>query len=338
MLDASWQRWQFEVHGVQSVSDEKLQTLGSRFSPPEDIARSGALHWRFADGDANIVIDRLNVQYHSDALRVKVGRQPISLASSFYFTPNDFFAPFAAQAFFRTYKPGVDAARLDWQWSPASQLSLISVLSYPQKPLSNVRANTPDWAKTAYLARLSTLSEYFEWAALLGKIEGDVIIGFDLQGEMFEWLGVKAEGHMSLPEHSQFERDTQVAIAVDHRWANSLIGRIEYFYQRAGADDSADYAPFGQVQANKRYLAKQYTAIGASYEVSPLLLVDGVWLYNLTDASSLLALYSTYSLSDESELSLGLSLPIGEHANNGVLKTEFGNYPQSVTMEYRLYF
>jgi hypothetical protein len=46
----------------------------------------------------------------------------------YYFTPNDFFASYAAQTFYRSYKPGVDAARLDWQWSELSQISLMTVV------------------------------------------------------------------------------------------------------------------------------------------------------------------------------------------------------------------
>jgi hypothetical protein len=65
---------------------------------------------------------------------------------------------------------------------------------------------------------------------------------------------------------------------------------------------------------------------------------DAVYLFNHQDASKLLALYSTYSLSDESELSLGVNIPMGKQPEFGRLKTEFGSFPHSVTMEFRVYF
>ncbi len=339
MLDGYWQSLSAEMHIVQSYLPDELRSGGSRFASFVDVERSDSLHWRYGSGEADLVVDRLNLQYQQENLRIKVGRQPINLAASFYFTPNDFFAPFAAQTFFRTYKPGVDAARLDWQWSDYSQLSLISVLDYPldfKQPTG--RKNAPDWSETAYLARASTLLETFQWGGLAGKIAGDDIIGFDVQGELFKWLGVRGEGHLRFADEANVERDAKIAIAFDHRWPNTFTARIEHFYQRSGARERDDYSLTQLANPNNFYLARNYTALGGSYEITPLLLADAVWLYNHQDSSNLLALYSTYSLSDESELAMGLNIPMGEQPNNGQLKTEFGSFPLSFTMEYRLYF
>lgn len=339
MLDAQWTALSAEIHLVQNYLGDELRTGGSRFASFIDIERSDGLQWRYSDGNADLVVDRLNVQYQQENLRLKLGRQPINLAATFYFTPNDFFAPFAAQTFFRTYKPGVDAARLDWQWSDASQLSLISVLDYPldiEQPTG--RKTSPDWSETAYLARASTLLDTFQWAALAGKIDGDDIVGFDVQGELFEWLGVRAEGHLRFADEDDIDRDAKLAIAFDHRWPNTFTARVEHLYQRSGANDRDDYSLSQLTNPNSFYLVRNYTALGGSYEFTPLLLGDAVWLYNHQDSSSLLALYSTYSLSDESELSVGLNIPMGKQPDNGQLKTEFGSFPLSLTMEYRIYF
>ena len=51
-----------------------------------------------------------------------------------------------------------------------------------------------------------------------------------------------------------------------------------------------------------------------------------------------LALYSLYVLSDESELSIGINIPLGKEPEFGRLKTEFGSFSQSLTVEYRVYF
>jgi len=338
MLDVNVSSLSFEIHAVQSIIDNDLRTGGSRITLAAGVERSDALHWRYANEHADLVIDRLNLQYSADSMTIKLGRQPINLASTFYFTPNDFFAPFAAQTFFRQYKSGVDAARLNWQWGALSQLTVMAVVNYKSEASNTGGATSPDWSETSYLARASSLLESFEWAALIGKVNGDDIVGLDFQGEVFEWLGVRGEGHIRLPDEQGQDRDVKFSLGLEHRFENTLSLRLEHFYQRSGATNEDNYNLVPTTDSIHFYLARNYTAFGASYEITPLLLADAVCLFNHQDSSSLLALYSTYSLSDESELSMGLNIPIGEQPKNGVLNSEFGSYPKSISAEYRLYF
>ncbi len=339
MLDIEWSTLSAEAHLVQSYLGDELRTGGSRFASLIDAKRSDGLHWRYDNGHADLLIDRLNIQYESENLRLKLGRQPINLATTFYFTPNDFFAPFAAQAFFRTYKPGVDAARLDWQWHEQVQLSLVSVMDYDadfSQPTG--WENSPNWSDAAYLARVSMLTENFELGLVTATISGDHIVGFDFQGEVLDWFGLRGEGHLRFADEANVERDAQFSLAMDKRWQNTLTMRLEHFYQHSGARSNDDYQVVALAKNNRFYLARNYTAVGASYEFTPLWLGDAVWLFNHQDVSMLLALYSTYSLSDESEMSIGVNIPMGKSSELGQLKTEFGSLPHSLTMEYRIYF
>jgi hypothetical protein len=339
MLDIERDGLSAEMHLVQSVLGEELRTGGSRFAVLIDPERSDGLNWRYGQGKADLAIDRLNIQFDSNNLRLKLGRQPINLATTFYFTPNDFFAPFAAQAFFRNYKPGVDAARLDWQWSEYSQLSLMTVLDYETDLGQSTGWNTfPNWSQTAYLARASTLTDNFEFGLLTATVAGDGIIGFDFQGEIFDWFGLRGEGHLRFADEVYLDRDAQLSIAIDKRWQNTLSMRVEHFYQRSGATDSDDYRIEPRAGDGQFYLGRNYTALGVNYELSPLWFGDAVWLFSHQDTSKLLALYSTYSLSDESELAAGVNIPIGKQPEFGQLKTEFGSFPHSLTVEYRVYF
>ena len=340
MLDYERGPFSAEMHLVQHYINDDFRTGGSRLSGRPGIDRSDGLHWQYDDGHAELVFDRLNVSYESNDFRFKLGRQPINLATTFYFTPNDFFVPFAAQTFFRTYKAGVDAARLTWQWSDYSQLELISVLSYDiDEAQPTLRNTSPDWSNTGYLARISTLTDNFEYGLVIAHLKDTDIIGFDFQGELYWGIGLRGEGHIKFANDEVItDRDSLVSIALDKRWPNTFVVRLEHFYHRLGADDSDDYRIDINNSNDQFYLARNYTALGANYEMSPLWLVDGVWLYNHQDSSKLLALYSTYSLSDESELSVGMNIPIGEQPELGQLNTEFGSLPHSLTMEYRLYF
>lgn len=339
MLDAQLSAFSFELHGVINYIDSELRTGGGRLNQLVDVERSDSLHWRFADEHADLQLDRINLQYNGEQIHVKLGRQPVNLAATYYFTPNDFFARFAAQTFFRTYKPGVDAARLDWQWDELSQLSLLTVLEY-QNDFSKPTGwrSRPDWGKTSYLARASTIFGDFEWALLGGKVSGDGIIGLDFQGELFDWLGIRGEGHYRLPGRQRQNDDIKFSLGLEHRFENTLTIRLEQFYQRSGAGNADNYKLNQQSRSNNLYLARHYTALGASYEFTPLLTVDALWLANHNDRSNLFALYALYSLSDESELAFSANLPIGKQPDKGRLKSEFGSAPKSISLEYRLYF
>ena len=104
-----------------------------------DVERSSALEWSLSESNyIHTAIDRLNIHWIKDRVDIIAGRQPINLATTFYFTPNDFFAPFAAQTFYRVYKPGVDALRTEVRLGELSQLSLICALGYsPEKGSAN---------------------------------------------------------------------------------------------------------------------------------------------------------------------------------------------------------
>ncbi|NOQ34661.1 MAG: hypothetical protein GQ569_02040, partial [Methylococcaceae bacterium] len=232
----------------------------------------------------------------------------------------------------------VDAARLDIQFGELSQLSIISVLSYkPQAEQHNGWSKEPDFGNTSFLARASTVINDFEWAVLGGKVKKKSLVGIDFQGELFEWLGVRAEGHYAFPDDARQSSYLEFALSLEHRFENTLTVRVEQFYHGSGADKISNYVSTLN-QSNSPYLARFYTALGISYEITPLLTGNATYLYNAVDSSSLVALYANYSLSDESEIALNLNLPLGDKPDNLNLNDEFGLYPRSINLEYRHYF
>ncbi|WP_072660473.1 hypothetical protein [Mariprofundus micogutta] len=337
MLDASYDSLSFEVHAEQSYVPIKLQTAGSNFALLQGIERSDLLDWSFDHQQSHLILDRLNVQLATERINLKAGRQPVNLAATYYFTPNDFFAPFAAQTFFRSYKPGVDAVRADIQLAELSQLSLIGVLGYAVNPASDSGwSNRIDAARNSYLARLSAVFGDFEFALLAGSVKKDVVFGGDFQGELFDWLGLRGEGHVKWPDSPRLTTTIESSLALEHRWENTLTIRLEQYYHGSGATSTAAYKL--ATANNSYYLARHYSAIGASYEFTPLLTGDMTTIYNWVDQSALLALYALYSLTDESELALSGTVTTGDKPQAAAIRSEFGLYPDSVSIEYRAYF
>lgn len=306
---------------------------GSSLRKTPEVERSGALEWTLRDENraaARVAVDQFYITFSADRFDLRAGRQPIGLATCFYFTPNDFFAPFAAQNFYRVYKPGVDAARLDFRAGALSQISLIHALGYAADTgATNGYANSPDGGGAVNIGRAAITFAKFEWALLAGEIKNDTVIGGSLQGEL-SWLGVRAEGHS---RRSATGAWLEIAAGVEHRFSNSLTIRYEHFHNGAGTDYPSAY----RLGATP-YPGREYGALGFSYEFTPLLTGQMLALANWRDNSRALSLYGVLSLSDESELAVGVTVPRGEPATASGFQSEYGAYPISAYADVRVYF
>jgi hypothetical protein len=295
---------------------------------PDDVERSSILTWEQHDSlnsRSELLVDALYLQYSVGRLEMAVGRQPVNLAATFYFTPNDFFAPFAPQTFFRSYKAGVDALRADYRLAELSQVTLLGVLAYdPDPSSSNSWSEDPNWSGSSLLARLSHEMAGFEWAVLVGTVDDQTISGGSLQGELFELVGLRMEGHYANPETTGGSSYYRLATGLEKLYANSFNWRVEYYH------NSGSYAAFGTQGSND-------AAFGCGYQFSPLLNGSFLALTNLDDDSLLFSGNLLYSLSDESELSLIISLPSGDKPTMVDPGSEFGRQPHTALLEYRLY-
>jgi len=335
------QHLSFDVNVYQTYIPSSLVSSQAGLGTPMDVERSAALEWSFSDDKyIRLAIDRLNARYSYNRLDLIVGRQPINLATTFYFTPNDFFAPFAAQVFYRVYKAGVDAIRAEVRLGDLSQLSLISSLGYKRDTESDTGwSNEPSSDRSSYLGRISTVIRDFEWALLTGVVRENTIIGGSLQGELFQWLGIRAEGHVANPDDPQQNSYSELSVGVEHRWENSLNIRLEQFYHGSGASSTSDYfTKYTAAQGENSYLGRNYTALGIGYEFTPLLNAEMLSLANLTDHSYQLLFNAIYSLSDEAELAVNLGVPIGDEPEGTEIKSEFGLSPYRANIEIRIYF
>jgi len=313
-------------------------TAASGFSPE----RSASLGWN--DASHRLAFDRLFLSGDTGRVQYKLGRQPVNLATTFFFSPTDFFAPFAAQSFFREYKPGVDAARADISFGGLSQLSMIAVAGYrPDADSDTGWENGIDGSRTSWLLRLTRGNDLLEWSLLGGKVRRDNVVGGGLQTELFDWLGLRAEALFANPRDCEDDYAAWT-IGLEHRWANSFDLRIEHFRNSEGADDKREYAALlSSTTALNRavrlpYLASRYSAIAASYEFTPLITAQALAIYNHTDGSTLYTLYATWSLTDNAEMAFSAGSSTGSAEGFPVGFDEFGVYPDVVAVEVRVYF
>ncbi|VAX20650.1 hypothetical protein MNBD_NITROSPINAE02-1523 [hydrothermal vent metagenome] len=303
-----------------------------------DVERSALLAWSQIDGenqDANLTFDRINISYSFNRIDLTVGRQAVNLATTYYFTPNDFFAPFAAQTFYRVYKSGVDAARAEIRLGELTQATILGVMGYKRDPgAQSGWSDQPDWDRASTIARISTVFLNFEWGAIAGNVRGSDVIGGSIQGELPFQIGLRVEGNYQYQDEEGKEPAREISAEVEKRFDNTLILRLAYFHNGAGADAVKDYA----LEPGAIYIARRYAALGMSYEFTPLLYGEFLFLENLVDDSYSLAFYSVYSLSDEAEFSAGLSIPFGEKPSAISVGSEYGAQPIAFNLELRTYF
>ncbi len=340
MIDADvGNHWGFEINAYQTYIPNALATQQSSVGLPAFVERSAALETGFSHEDyIHLAMDRFALRWSNQYVNLTLGRQAINLATTFYFTPNDFFAPFSAQTFYRVYKSGVDAARVEISLGEFSQLSFISVLGYSAEVDSDTGwSDSPDSERDSHLVQWSNAYGNVETTLIAGRIVDKNIIGAALQGELFEWLGIRIEGHHGDLQDSSRNDYQQFNLGFEHRWENSFELRLELFYNGLGGDNIADY-PMIAKMGNTQYLGRYYSALGGSYEITPLLSGQAVMISNFDDDSTLISLNTIYSLSDESELVINLGIPLGDKPVDGVFYSEFGSYPTSINMEVRLFF
>ncbi len=337
----AWDQLDLEMNAYQTCIASSFKQGQIGLTAPLDVERSAALEWSLSNNDyMHLAIDQLALRWSWDPIDLVLGRQPINLATTFFFTPNDFFAPFSAQAFYRVYKPGVDAVRAEVRLGELSQLSLISVLGYKNDLNSDTGwSDDPDSNRTSYLGRISTVFRDCEWAILGGRVRETDIIGASFQGELFQWLGVRTEGHAAYPDDPEFDPHLELSVGIEHHWENSLDIRLEYFYHGSGADSVSEYATApAALLSESFYLGRDYTALGVGFQFTPLLTTQLSAISNLNDHSHILSFYAVYSLADEAELVINLGVPLGEKLEDTHMRSEFGAYPYSGNIEVRWYF
>ena len=287
-------------------------------------------------------VDRLNIAYAKNGMRVTLGRQPINLATTFYFSPNDLFAPFAANTFYRIYKPGVDAFRFDKDVGELGQFNVIYALGYElSQQTETLWSQSLDSERDSLILRFSDVAGSFGWSVFGGQLRDETYLGFGLQGEWFEWLGVRAEGQLISQSESDKDSLRSFTIGLEHHWQSSLDLRLEYFFNGLGKKQKL-FSPsdlfVGADAAYSTYPGREYLGLGQGYELSPLLYMQTLLMVNINNSAGILSADLNYSMSDDMEINASASTSFNSKNGAFIYNTEFSYYPDALTIELRAYF
>lgn len=331
------------VNILQNISSTQVASIPGTRGRQQEVERSSFFFLDEHETDntrASLTLDQGSFSLGNVSNELTIGRQPVNMSVTFYFTPNDFFAPFAPQTFYREFKPGVDAVRYERRLADLTQLTLITVLGYfPDRSSDNGWSRAPDWQRTSILGRLTHIIGRYELGLLGGMLSDYSVAGASLQGDLFDWLGIRGECNYKDTWKDNLTDGLQISIGLEHRFSNSLIARIEQMHNGLGyaSIDDVDEA-FSDNSLRQGFLGRDYSAVALSYEFTPLFTGDFLFLNNWTDSSQSYSLYGLYSLTDESELALSFNFSPSEAPDLRSIHSEFGILPATVILEYRLYF
>ncbi len=290
-------------------------------------------------------LDRFSLTWKLRAADITVGRQVIAWGNARIINPTDVLMPFAFNELDKEDRTGVDALRIRIQLGAMSELDA-GLVPGPDLHLSQgavyLRSRFPLWNADISL--------------LLMDFRQHLMIGLDLArsvGGASVWIETAAVIAGAFREGAQpGERNYfRLSAGADHQLGPKTYGIVEYHFngsgKRRGLDYSDSLATAAYLDGSVYLLGRHYLGAGLTRQVTPLLPVTGLLLWNLTDGSAMALVSGEYNISENIYLAAGIHIGGGEGPEliEGIppypgigIKSEFGLYPDLLFASFRIYF
>lgn len=297
--------------------------------------------WQHDDGWASrLQVDRLSVAWSSGHLDAAVGRQAVGFGRIVIFSPLDVIAPFPPDALDTDVRPGVDALRLTAHYGLDGQLGAIAVLGDISR-------------HDSYLATWADNRSGIDLLAIGGQLRNRPMAGIGAAGSLGT-LGIKGEAtfyegvRIDEPGGDPHRHMLIAAIEGWYRFDNGLTLITQYLHNGAGARDPADY-PETALSAPIRegltsLLGRDYLMAAPSFELHPLVTLNGLLIWNLSDDSWLFRPTLAVNLADNFSLELFWTRPEGRGPETRSILSlseplsEFGSQGESAGFFMKFFF
>lgn len=284
-------------------------------------------------------LDRVAYKRRFGNITLGLGRQPIDWGSGRFWQPLNVFGAFAPTDLDTDFKPGIDAAMLDWYPSAFSSLTAVYVLA------ADENAAIEDSGVLYYRRQVG---EQSEMSVLAGSVIGNDVIGASFESD---WVGMgwRLEGiHYNL---EQTDENTVFWITgVDYQFEDGTLVAAEWYDNNRGSTKEASLVDMQSdllvVYGLQQHLVRRMLGVTVERDITPLLHGGYTLLVSaLKDAdgqltTSMLHQFNfIYSISNESDLLLSLLHANGKGLNQqDEPESEFGHLPVSVAVRLRFYF
>lgn len=323
-----------EFHLLEGGLINPLMASPSGFTSFSEAERFRVDRWDHVqstheDFSSHVSIDRANITLRLSRCDLTLGRQAISLGTTYFWNPNDLLTAFSPYEFDRDYKPGIDGVNAE------IALGEFSGINFLYGAGDNHRLE-----ESALLIRVFSNILDFDLAIMAGRFREDGFGGADFSGEVGPGIGIRGEiSYFATESDGDF---MQAVVGSEYRFQNSLYLSGEYFFNGFGTTHTSGY--LSKLLSNRIMdgdifnISRHYLGILGSYELTPLLIVSLATIINLVDHSVLIDPLLIYSLGDNMELVAGMVIGEGKKPREFKLKSEFGSYPDFTFMEFKYYF
>lgn len=346
MLDNAKDKSEWSLHA--KVARQHLSDIPFNDNHSSHLFRYNTLSHNWLDeNDTNNAtrigyeIDRAVYKQRFKKITFAFGRQPIDWGSGRFWQPLNVFGAFAPTDLDTDFKPGIDAARLDW--FPSDFSSLTAVYAFSPDDNAAIEKNT----NTAlhYRGQVGVQSEY----ALLAAS----VIDYQILGASFEssWSGMGWRFEGAHYNDNKTNTDSVFWIAgVDYQLNNGTLITAEWYENSRGAKGVASLTNLQTdnliTYGLQQHLSQHVLGISLSKEITPLLSGGYTLLASpLKDIDSKLTtsllhqLNFNYSVGNESDLLFVFQFANGRGLNfSAKPQSEFGHTPASMSIRLRFYF
>ena len=359
-------RIKLALHPSSKISFHFAYDLSSRIQDPslfeEDIFFAGLkpLEYRFSDfrdriypepGDPVISfglfhnLDRLFMTIKTAFADIFIGRQTIAWGSARVINPTDIIAPFAFNELDKEERRGVDAIRVRVPLGMMDELDM-----------GFVAGKNFDSEKNAFFLRGKIYKFQTDMSLLLIAFRKHLLIGVDLTralGDAGFWLETSyvIPDYFRETKNSKDKNYLRASIGLDYNLNPKTYGFLEYHFNSAGKNQPEDYTSLFDspaYQDGSVYLmGKHYLNIGSTYQLSALIPVTGLLIFNLSDRSLILSPFLEYNIAENIYLAAGAYIGLGKNpeivlgplvSRPHLLFSEFGTYPDMLFTSFRVYF
>lgn len=287
-------------------------------------------------------IDRAVYKQRYKKITFAFGRQPIDFGSGRFWQPLNVFGSFSPTDLDTDFKPGIDAARLDWFTSDFS--SLTAVYAFSPNDNTNIKKTT-----NAAIHYRSQVGEQSEYALLAATVIDKNIIGASFESA---WAGMGWRIEGAHYNDSQTNENSLFWIAgADYQFADGTLVTAEWYENSRGANNITALLNTNSLTDTlikyglQQQLSQRVFGLSINKEFTPLLngaytllaspLKDNDGQYN---TSVLHQFNLSYSVSNESDILFSFQFANGRGLNGLKPQSEFGHLPISIVVRLRFYF
>ncbi len=290
-------------------------------------------------------LDRAYFSLRLKAADLFIGRQAIAWGSARVINPTDVIAPFAFYELDTEDRIGVDAIRIRVPMGFMGEFDTGYIFG------KDLHFN-----QSALYIRSKVYLSQSDLSVLLLGFRNNLLLGIDIAraiGGAGFWLETAYVFLKAFKNYDEGKKDNYLRLStgIDYSLGEKTYVFLELHFNSAGSTNPEDYLSNfvkpAYTEGTVYLTGKYYMAPGIMYQITPLIILNGIAFFNFTDPSLYLAPAIEYNLSENIYISGGIYLGIGKNPqfsgsfndfSNINYRSEFGAYPNIYFTSFRIYF